>query len=121
VDTGIVFRRTDLAGTPEVAAHVSNVAGTDLGTTLAQGEAKVHTVEHLLAALVAREVDNAFVELDAAELPGRRRERPRLRPLLAECGVEEQDAPPASWRWTRPSRWPRADPSTWSRPRRSTG
>ena len=93
VDTGIVFRRTDLAGTPEVAAHVSNVAGTDLGTTLAQGEARVNTTEHLLAALVAREIDNAFVEVDAAELPsgdGSGRDFDRL---LAECGIEEQDAP----------------------------
>src|SRR3954470_10015977 len=62
VNTGVVFRRTDLEGRPEVAALVSNVSSTDRGTTLGSGDAKVHTVEHLLAAVVARQVDNLVIE-----------------------------------------------------------
>jgi UDP-3-O-[3-hydroxymyristoyl] N-acetylglucosamine deacetylase / 3-hydroxyacyl-[acyl-carrier-protein] dehydratase len=93
VDSGIVFRRTDLPGAPEVTAHVANVVGTELGTTLGHGEAKVHTVEHLLAALVSREIDNVVVELDAAEVPAGDGSAMAYDRLLAECGAEEQDAP----------------------------
>lgn len=93
VDTGIVFRRVDLEGAPEIPAHVSQVTGTELGTTLGQGEARVHTVEHLLAALVAREIDNVFVELDAPEIPAGDGSSRNYDRLLADCGAEEQDAP----------------------------
>ncbi|HYW07350.1 MAG TPA: UDP-3-O-acyl-N-acetylglucosamine deacetylase, partial [Longimicrobium sp.] len=61
VNTGIVFRRTDLDGSPEIPAHVSHVVGTDLGTTIGIGEARVHTVEHFLAAAMGRGIDNAYV------------------------------------------------------------
>lgn len=93
VNTGIVFRRTDLAGAPEVPALLSHVVGTDLGTSIGQGEAKIHTVEHLLSALVAREIDNVVVELDAAELPAADGSAREFLRLLDEAGVEEQDAP----------------------------
>ena len=93
VDSGIVFRRTDLPDAPEVAAHVSNVVGTELGTSVGQGDAKVHTVEHLLAAMTAHEIDNAVVELSAAELPAGDGSARVFHELLAEAGREEQDAP----------------------------
>jgi UDP-3-O-[3-hydroxymyristoyl] N-acetylglucosamine deacetylase / 3-hydroxyacyl-[acyl-carrier-protein] dehydratase len=93
VDSGIVFRRVDLPGTPDLPAHVSQVSRTDLGTTLGQGEGRVHTVEHLLAALVAHEVDNAVVELDAPELPAGDGSAAPYDRLLAEAGRVEQDAP----------------------------
>ena len=53
-DTGIVFQRTDLAGSADIPARAVNVGETNLGTTLIQGEAKVSTVEHLLSALPVR-------------------------------------------------------------------
>ncbi|MBW3571723.1 MAG: bifunctional UDP-3-O-[3-hydroxymyristoyl] N-acetylglucosamine deacetylase/3-hydroxyacyl-ACP dehydratase [Gemmatimonadetes bacterium] len=93
VDTGIVFRRTDLPGTGDIPANLAHVVGTDLGTSIGIGEAKVHTVEHLLAALVARDIDNAFVEIDAAELPAADGSARDFGRLLDGCGVEEQDAP----------------------------
>ena len=93
VNTGIVFRRTDLAGAADVPAHVSHVVGTDRGTTIAVGEAKVHTVEHLLSAVVARGVDNLLVELDGPEPPAMDGSARAFDELLAGCGVEEQDAP----------------------------
>ena len=67
--TGIVFRRTDLPGNPEVPAELEYVTGTDLGTDLGDGDAEVLTVEHVLAAMAALEVDNALLELDGPEPP----------------------------------------------------
>ncbi|HEX8362088.1 MAG TPA: bifunctional UDP-3-O-[3-hydroxymyristoyl] N-acetylglucosamine deacetylase/3-hydroxyacyl-ACP dehydratase [Longimicrobium sp.] len=93
VNTGIVFRRTDLEGSPSIPAHVSHVVGTDLGTTIGIGEARVHTVEHFLAAAVTHGIDNAIVELDAAEPPAGDGSARIFDQLLASCGVEEQDAP----------------------------
>ena len=93
VSTGIVFRRTDLAGSADIPAHVSHVVATDRGTTLAAGEAKVHTVEHLLSAVVALGVDNLVVELDAAEPPAMDGSAREFLALLEGCGVVEQDAP----------------------------
>ncbi|MBW8865432.1 MAG: bifunctional UDP-3-O-[3-hydroxymyristoyl] N-acetylglucosamine deacetylase/3-hydroxyacyl-ACP dehydratase [Verrucomicrobia bacterium] len=68
-NSGFVFRRTDLDGKPEIEAKVENVTFTNRSTTLAKGNVKVHTVEHVLAALVGLGVDNAVVELDANEPP----------------------------------------------------
>ncbi|HLL85401.1 MAG TPA: bifunctional UDP-3-O-[3-hydroxymyristoyl] N-acetylglucosamine deacetylase/3-hydroxyacyl-ACP dehydratase [Longimicrobium sp.] len=93
VNTGIVFRRTDLEGSPSIPAHVSHVVGTDLGTTIGLGEARVHTVEHFLAAAVAHGVDNAVVELDASEPPAGDGSARIFDEMLAACGVVEQDAP----------------------------
>ncbi|HWK89309.1 MAG TPA: bifunctional UDP-3-O-[3-hydroxymyristoyl] N-acetylglucosamine deacetylase/3-hydroxyacyl-ACP dehydratase [Longimicrobium sp.] len=93
VNTGVVFRRTDLEGSPEVPADVAHVVGTDLGTSVGIGEAKIHTVEHLLAALVSRQIDNAYVELSAAELPAGDGSARLFDVLLESCGVEQQDAP----------------------------
>ncbi len=67
--TGVRFRRTDLPGTPEVPATLAHVYSTDRGTSLAAGEARVHTVEHLLAAVGALGIDNVVVELAGPELP----------------------------------------------------
>lgn len=66
---GIRFRRVDLEGAPEIEAKVEHVSDTARSTTLARGNARVHTVEHVLAAFSGCGVDNAIVELDAAEPP----------------------------------------------------
>ena len=66
---GIRFRRVDLEGRPEIAARLENVVATEMGTCLAVGEARVDTVEHLLAAAVALGVDNMVVEIDGPEVP----------------------------------------------------
>ena len=68
-DSGIVFRRMDLQGEPEVPANLDHVIDTELGTTLGSGEARVLTVEHLLAAFVALRIDNAVVEVTGQEVP----------------------------------------------------
>jgi UDP-3-O-[3-hydroxymyristoyl] N-acetylglucosamine deacetylase/3-hydroxyacyl-[acyl-carrier-protein] dehydratase len=63
------FRRTDLPGAPEIPADLAHVSGTELGTTLARGEAGVMTVEHVLAALAAMEIDNALMDVQGPEVP----------------------------------------------------
>ena len=68
-NSGVRFRRVDLEGKPEIEARVENVSETNRSTTLAKGNVKVHTVEHVLAALAGFGIDNAVVELDANEPP----------------------------------------------------
>jgi UDP-3-O-[3-hydroxymyristoyl] N-acetylglucosamine deacetylase/3-hydroxyacyl-[acyl-carrier-protein] dehydratase len=68
-NSGVRFRRVDLEGKPEIEARVENVVETNRSTTLAKGNVKVHTVEHVLAALAGFGIDNAIIELDANEPP----------------------------------------------------
>lgn len=69
VDTGIVFRRVDLGENAIVKAIASNVSSTARSTTISQGEASVSTIEHLMSALFGMGIDNAFVDIDNAEVP----------------------------------------------------
>jgi UDP-3-O-[3-hydroxymyristoyl] N-acetylglucosamine deacetylase/3-hydroxyacyl-[acyl-carrier-protein] dehydratase len=88
-DSGVRFRRVDLDGKPEILARVENVTETNRSTTLAKGSVKIHTVEHVLAALAGHGIDNAIVELDANEPPiadGSSREFSRI--ILA-AGIAE--------------------------------
>ena len=68
-NTGIIFRRIDLAGAPEVKAIATNVVDVRRETTLASGEGKVYTVEHVMAPLHALNIDNAIIEMDGMEPP----------------------------------------------------
>lgn len=68
-NAGVRFRRVDLDGKPEIEARIENVSQTNRSTTLAKGNAKVQTVEHVLAAFTGFEIDNAIIELDANEPP----------------------------------------------------
>ncbi|MGQ0561365.1 MAG: UDP-3-O-acyl-N-acetylglucosamine deacetylase [Gemmatimonadota bacterium] len=66
---GLRFRRTDLRDADEIPADLEHVLSTDRGTSLGQGEARVHTIEHLLAAVVAHRIDNLTIEVDGPEIP----------------------------------------------------
>jgi len=66
---GIVFRRTDLPGSPEIPARLSSVTSVERRTMLADGGAEVHTVEHLLAAVQALEIDDLVIDLTGPEPP----------------------------------------------------
>ncbi|EIW15982.1 MULTISPECIES: UDP-3-O-acyl-N-acetylglucosamine deacetylase [Pelosinus] len=91
-DTGIVFVRIDLPGAPQVAAMANNVTNAMRATTLEKGLAKVFTVEHLLAAFFAMEVDNCLVEINAVEPPvGDGSSLPFVQ-MIQEAGVIEQNA-----------------------------
>ncbi|MDX1567335.1 MAG: UDP-3-O-acyl-N-acetylglucosamine deacetylase, partial [Longimicrobiales bacterium] len=91
-DTGIVFRRTDLEGAPEIPGDLDHVVGTELGTTLGVDDTRILTVEHLMAALFARGVTNAVVEVDGPELPIGDGSFGSWIEALDEAGVVEQDA-----------------------------
>ena len=67
--SGIVFRRTDLPREPAVVARAENAVLTERHTQLGSGEEAVHTVEHVLAAVAALEIDDIRIDLDAAEPP----------------------------------------------------
>ncbi len=92
-DTGIVFQRTDLAGSADIPARAANVGETNLGTTLIQGAAKVSTVEHLLSAFAGLGIDNARVELNAPEVPIMDGSAGPFVFLLQSAGIEEQSVP----------------------------
>jgi UDP-3-O-[3-hydroxymyristoyl] N-acetylglucosamine deacetylase len=68
-DTGIMFVRTDLPGRPCVPAKVTQVSETRRATTLGFEKAKIHTAEHLLAALSSQGITNLLIEMDSAEPP----------------------------------------------------
>jgi UDP-3-O-[3-hydroxymyristoyl] N-acetylglucosamine deacetylase len=92
-DTGIVFRRVDLASPVDIPARAELVGEARLASTLIQGEAKIHTVEHLMSALSGLGIDNAYVDLDAAELPIMDGSASPFVLLLQQAGIEEQAAP----------------------------
>lgn len=90
---GIRFRRVDLGGEPEIPADVDHVVEVARGTTLGIGEARVHTTEHVLAAVVGLQVDNLVIELDNIEPPiGDGSAKPFV-DMILKAGIEEQDAP----------------------------
>ena len=90
---GIRFVRTDLGGRPEIPANADNVVDISRGTTLGIGEAKVHTVEHVLAAVVGLQIDNIIIELDGIEPPvGDGSSMPYVN-ILKDAGFVQQDAP----------------------------
>lgn len=91
VGAGIRFRRVDLEGKPEIEARVENVVENNRSTTLAKGNTRVHTVEHVLATFGGYGIDNAIVELDANEPPiadGSAREYCKM---IQTAGVVAQD------------------------------
>lgn len=90
--TGIVFSRVDLPGAPQVEAVADNVTDTMRATTLEKGQAKVFTVEHLLAAFFALEVDNCRVDIDSVEPPVADGSALPFVRLIEEAGIVEQDA-----------------------------
>ena len=101
VDTGIVFRRTDLEPVVEIPASAQLVTETTLCTGLTCAGAKVQTVEHLMSAMAGLGVDNAYVELSSAELPIMDGSAGPFVFLIQSAGVVEQDAPKRFIRITR--------------------
>ena len=93
VDTGIVFRRSDLDPPVEIPARAENVGDTTLSTTLMKGDVRVSTVEHLLSAMAGLGIDNAYVELSAAEVPIMDGSASPFIFLLQSAGIEELNAP----------------------------
>jgi len=93
VDTGIVFCRVDLENVVQIPAKPENVGDTRLSTTLVSGDVRISTVEHLLSAMAGLGIDNAYVDLSAAEVPIMDGSAGPFVFLIQSAGIEEQNAP----------------------------
>ena len=92
-NTGFVFVRTDLEGCPQVEADANYVTTTERGTTLEKLGVKIHTCEHVLAALVGMDLDNVILEMNNAEPPIMDGSSKFFVEALEKVGVVEQEAP----------------------------
>ena len=93
VDTGIVFRRTDLGEDAMVEALAENVSNTARSTTISKGEASVATIEHILSALTGLGIDNAYIDIDNVEVPILDGSAKPYIDAMWQDGVKVQDAP----------------------------
>ncbi len=89
---GIQFQRTDIAGSAAIKADCDLVTDTSRGTTLQFGEAKVSTVEHILAALTGMGIDNVLIEINGPEIPISDGSSQPFTELIADAGIAEQEA-----------------------------
>lgn len=87
---GIVFKRTDLPGHIQIPATVEYVCDTSRSTTIGIGKVKVHTVEHVLAAIKAFNIDNLIIEVSAMEPPVGNGSSDVFVQMIEESGIEEQ-------------------------------
>jgi UDP-3-O-[3-hydroxymyristoyl] N-acetylglucosamine deacetylase len=92
-DSGVVFVRTDLTDKPAIVARAEHVVDTALATTLGCGDVRVHTVEHLMAALAGLGIDNARVELDGPEVPIMDGSATAFIAAILEAGIRVQEQP----------------------------
>lgn len=90
INSGIVFRRVDLDPVVEIAARAENVGDTTLSTTLVRDGVRVATIEHLMSALCGLGIDNAIIEVDAAEIPIMDGSAGPFVFLIQSAGIEEQ-------------------------------
>src|SRR6059058_2090961 len=93
VDNGIKFKRKDLPDEPTIDARIDNLKMVERATTIGEGSVRVHTVEHVLAALWAMGVDNAIVEMDANEPPIGDGSAQLYVDLIKRAGVTVQEEP----------------------------
>ena len=91
-DTGIVFRRTDLDPPVKIPARAEFVGDTRLSTSLSRGGTNIATVEHLLSAFAGLGIDNACVDVSAAEVPIMDGSAGPFVFLIQSAGFEEQPA-----------------------------
>jgi len=116
VNTGIIFRRVDLDPVVEIAAFATNVGDTSMSSTLVDGDVRVATVEHLLAAFAGMGIDNAYVDLSAAEVPIMDGSAGPFVFLIQSAGIEDQSAAKKFIRILKPleykfeDKWARIEP-----------
>jgi UDP-3-O-[3-hydroxymyristoyl] N-acetylglucosamine deacetylase len=116
VNTGIIFRRTDLDSAREVPAFATNVGDTSMNTTLEVDGVRVATVEHLMSAFAGLGIDNAYVDLSNAEVPIMDGSAGPFVFLIQSAGIEEQSAAKRFIRVLEPveirrdDKWARLDP-----------
>ena len=115
-DSGVVFRRVDLASPVDLPARADMVGETRLSSCLVRDGVKVYTVEHLMSALGGLGVDNVYVDIDASELPIMDGSASPFVLLIQQAGIVEQQAPKRFLRVMRTvevkdgDKWARLDP-----------
>ena len=116
INTGIVFRRSDLDDPVEIKAHPDSVGDTSLSTTLVKDGVRISTIEHLLSALAGLGIDNAYIDVSAAEVPIMDGSAAPFVFLIQSAGITEQEASKRFLRIRRTLRvkegdkWARFDP-----------
>lgn len=101
-DSGILFQRLDLPQHPPLAAHVAHVADTSRSTTLAKGLYSIQTVEHVLAAVHAYQIDNLCIQVTAAEPPICDGSAEVFVQLIEEAGILEEESTRPVFELTQP-------------------
>lgn len=119
-DTGIVFRRVDLPQPVDIPVNAEAVTDTRLASTISRGDAKVHTVEHLMSACSGLGIDNLYVDITAEEVPILDGSSASFVFLLQSAGIALQNAPKRFLRVKKPVevregegeqlKWARLDP-----------
>jgi len=99
---GVVFRRTDLPSAPEVPARFHEVEATERRTSIGRGDSTIHTVEHVLAAAAALQIDDLLIELDGPEPPILDGSFGPYVELLDRAGIHENGGEPSTFRVTQP-------------------
>ena len=116
VNTGVVFRRVDLDPAVEIEGFATNVGDTSMSSTLVVDGIRVATVEHLLSAFAGMGIDNAYVDLSAAEVPIMDGSAGPFVFLIQSAGIEEQSAAKRFIRILKPieykfeDKWARIEP-----------
>ncbi|MCD6308760.1 MAG: bifunctional UDP-3-O-[3-hydroxymyristoyl] N-acetylglucosamine deacetylase/3-hydroxyacyl-ACP dehydratase [Candidatus Latescibacteria bacterium] len=93
INTGVIFRRIDIEGVPEIPATIEYVQDLSRGTTIGVKDVKVHTVEHVLAALAGLRIDNVYIDIHGIEPPVCDGSSLEFVHALNEIGAVEQDSP----------------------------
>ena len=106
---GIVFRRVDLPQSPPIPAMLDNVRETPRCTRLVSNSTSVMMVEHLLSALYAYGIDNAYIEVDGPEIPVGDGSAQLFVELIQEAGIETLSAPRKFLKISRPVYWSEGD------------
>ena len=115
-DRGIIFRRVDLDPVVEIPARAENVGDTSLSTSLMRDGVRISTVEHLLSAFAGLGIDNAYVDLSAAEVPIMDGSAGPFVFLIQSAGFQEQSEPKRFIRIKKPisvhdgDKWARFEP-----------
>ena len=119
-DTGIVFRRIDLPEPVDIPISATAVTDTRMASTISVGDAKVHTVEHLMSACAGLGIDNLYVDITAEEVPILDGSSASFVFLLQSAGIALQKAPRRFIRLKRPvqvsqgegagAKWARLEP-----------
>jgi UDP-3-O-[3-hydroxymyristoyl] N-acetylglucosamine deacetylase len=107
--TGICFQRTDLPDAPLIPARVGYVLDTSRSTNIGIGSVRVHTVEHVMAALRAYQIDNLIIQVSEGEPPAANGNSQAFLEMIEEAGIEEQDQETFCAKIDQPIYWSQGD------------